>query len=97
MNEREVEGFGKKRERRGGRQFGGGVIQRMRGTALPPSLSLHSSSGWKFILQAEQRTFVWGTSPSTGRAQLRRLRGPTAAARFTGVAAALVAPRGFKL
>lgn len=95
MNEREVEGFEKKGEERG-RQFGGGVIQRMRGTALPPSLPLHSS-GWKFILQAEQRTFVWRTSTSTGHTYPRWLRGPTAAARFTGVAAALVAPQGFKL
>lgn len=65
MNERggEVEGLEKKG--RGGRQFVGGVIQRMQGTAsLPPSSSPlpHSSSGWKFILQAEQRTFVWSSS-----------------------------------
>lgn len=51
MNGREVEGFGeKKRERRGGRQFGGGVIQRMRGTALPLSplllrVEIHPSGG----------------------------------------------------
>lgn len=47
----------------------------------PPPL--YSSSVWKFILQAEQRTFVWRTSPCSGLAQPRRPRGLKAAG-FSG-------------